>query len=66
MHIAVEHARKSCPQAERTEGREQSAPTDATERVAVPNGEHSMLWCLTANRASRGTLEEDGIVIRGK
>ena len=29
MHIAIEHARKSCPQAERTDGREQSAPTDA-------------------------------------
>ena len=32
-------SRKSCPQDERADGREQSAPTDATERVAVPNGE---------------------------
>ena len=50
MHIAVEHARKSCPQAERADGREQSAPTDASrarqrtqaERAAAPNGEQSL------------------------
>ena len=57
---------KSCPQAERADGREHSMPTDATERVAAPNGEHSALRRLMASRACRGTRTQDGTVIRGK
>jgi hypothetical protein len=50
MHIGVEHARKSCPQAKRVEVREQSAPTDnrahrrtRAEHAVAPNGDHSAL-----------------------